>query len=90
MNVCRRYRVSGFVQGVGFRYYTQKQAVRIGVTGWVRNLAGGGVEVVACGDSGRLEELHRWLEQGPPSARVIGVRVEDLETPQACGGFTIR
>lgn len=62
--------VYGLVQGVGFRYFTLWQASDIGVTGYVRNLANGAVEVVAEGTQTQLEKLLKKLQQGPPAARV--------------------
>ena len=66
--------VSGRVQGVGYRYYTYDEAVRIGVVGYVRNLYDGGVEVVAEGTTEQLHELIRALRRGPAFARVVEVR----------------
>lgn len=65
--------ISGRVQGVNFRYYTQKTANELGVTGWVRNNPDGTVEVTAEGPHGKLEELLQFLRQGPPAARVRSV-----------------
>lgn len=86
---CRRYRVSGRVQGVFFRASTQQQAQSLGLTGWVRNLPDGRVEAFACGSPERLEAFERWLAHGPEMARVDSVETtaEDYEN---CGGFTIR
>ncbi len=70
---CMRCIVSGRVQGVFFRAHTRDEAQRIGVTGWVRNLPEGEVEVVACGDETQLDALKAWLWQGPPLARVSRV-----------------
>jgi acylphosphatase len=71
----RRYVVSGRVQGVGFRYFVEKNAARIGVTGWVRNLDDGGVEVHAQGSAAQLTELEGLLREGPRWAEVRGVEV---------------
>lgn len=87
---CRRYIVSGLVQGVGFRYHTYKQAVRIGLTGWVRNLAGGEVEIVACGGEGGLADLEGWLDHGPPAAQVRGVESEEMAAAPGFREFSIR
>lgn len=68
--------VKGIVQGVGFRYFTVYQAQRIGgITGYVRNLRGGNVEVVAEGEKDKLEQLLVQLRKGPTGARVTGVNV---------------
>ncbi len=74
---CRRYVVSGRVQGVFFRASTRRQAEALGLTGYARNLADGRVEVLACGTRERLRELEVWLWEGPPSADVRDVIGED-------------
>lgn len=77
MSVCRRYLVSGRVQGVFYRASTQEQAHALRLTGWVRNLADGRVELVACGEEATLATLERWLWQGPAGAQVESVTVAD-------------
>ena len=62
--------VYGQVHGVGFRAAAQAEANRLGVSGWVANRYDGTVEVVAEGPDNALHRLERWLQQGPPSARV--------------------
>ena len=85
----RGYRVVGRVQGVGFRQWTRRTAERLGLSGTVRNLADGSVEVMARGTPGALVELEGALKRGPMAARVE--RVEGLpETTDAPGdGFRI-
>ncbi len=68
--------VTGRVQGVGFREFTRREARRLGVGGYVRNLPDGRVEVVADGAGRALESLVSVLRAGPPGARVRGVHVE--------------
>ena len=65
--------IRGRVQGVGFRDAMSREAERLGLTGWVRNRAGGDVEAVAQGDAAALEALTAWARRGPPAARVEGV-----------------
>lgn len=65
--------VSGRVQGVSFRYYTYREATRLGIVGWVRNLTDGRVEVLACGNPDAMEQLKQWLHHGPPAAQVDNV-----------------
>jgi len=65
-----RYVVSGRVQGVGFRWFVEREAAQLGVTGWVRNCANGDVEVMATGTREQLNSMRRKLEQGPRAARV--------------------
>lgn len=90
MGECRRYRVFGLVQGVGFRYYTQRQAIRLDLTGWVRNCADGTVELVVAGGDAEHDELKRWLEEGPGMAQVSRVEVETVADPEIYSGFSIR
>ena len=76
MRVARRFLISGRVQGVGFRHFTEAAAARAGVAGWVRNLPDGRVEVAAEGEDGVMERFERVIRKGPPGARVDGVSVE--------------
>ena len=73
----KRFRIYGHVQGVGFRYFTWQYALKIGVMGFVRNLADGSVEVVAVGSESQIEALDAWLQEGPRTAIVDDVFVED-------------
>jgi acylphosphatase len=66
--------VTGRVQGVGFRFAAWDEAAALGLTGWVRNLASGEVEIVAEGRDDRLRVLAAWANQGPGAARVTSVR----------------
>jgi acylphosphatase len=63
-------KITGRVQGVGFRWATQDEATRLGVTGWVRNTDDGAVEALAEGDEERIERFVAWCRSGPPGARV--------------------
>ena len=63
-------RISGRVQGVGFRWFVREEARRLGVSGWVTNLPSGEVEVAAGGQASSLERLRRALEVGPQGAGV--------------------
>jgi acylphosphatase len=67
--------VTGRVQGVFFRHNTNKEAHRLGLTGWVRNLPSGDVEVVAEGEKADVEKLIAWCRTGPPMSRVDNVAV---------------
>jgi acylphosphatase len=69
--------VTGRVQGVAYRASTVEQARVHGVTGWVRNLPDGSVELEAQGDEARVSALLAWCAHGPPAARVTGVTAED-------------
>jgi acylphosphatase len=74
-----RANVTGRVQGVSYRASTVEQARVHGLTGWVRNLADGSVELEAQGDDARVSALLAWCRHGPVAARVAGVTVEDRE-----------
>jgi acylphosphatase len=89
MRVARRYLISGRVQGVGFRYFTEDIAAREGVNGWVRNLPDGRVEVAADGETDAVERFERAIRHGPRGARVEGVDVFD-DVPGSSTGFGIR
>jgi acylphosphatase len=69
----RSWRVSGRVQGVGFRWFVLQCAKAAGVAGWVRNTPDGAVEVLATGDSDQLELIEKSLNKGPLASRVDGV-----------------
>ena len=90
MRVARRYLVSGRVQGVGFRYFTQDQAEREGVHGRVRNLPDGRVEVEAEGDEETLARFEAALWRGPSHARVEHVEVESTAPSGRHTGFHIQ
>ncbi|MFZ5785839.1 MAG: acylphosphatase [Acidobacteriota bacterium] len=77
----RRYIVEGRVQGVGFRYFVVREAQALGLSGWVRNMADGRVEVLAAGDDSALEVLAGRLWEGPRSARVSAMGVSDGDAP---------
>jgi acylphosphatase len=89
MSRCQRFLVSGQVQGVFFRASTQDAANNLGLTGWVRNLSDGRVEVIACGEEAPLKRLEQWLWQGPRLARVESVTVRDTAT-ESYVGFSMR
>lgn len=89
MPVARRFLVSGRVQGVGFRYFTQQAAERQQLTGVVRNLADGRVEVLAEGDAAALDLLEARLRQGPSRARVTHVTVDVVPATGQYPGFHI-
>jgi acylphosphatase len=85
----RRYVISGRVQGVGFRYFVEREALGIGVTGWARNLDDGSVEVQANGSVRQLDDLESRLRQGPPRADVRGFEVMEAAVTES-SGFYIR
>ncbi len=81
MTQCRRFVVRGQVQGVFFRAGTRDTARKLRLTGWVRNRRDGAVELVACGEAAALADLERWLNRGPPAARVSSVDSAPGEDP---------
>ncbi len=83
-------RVRGRVQGVSFRYATQQRALRLNLTGWVRNENDGSVSVVAEGSRAQLGLLLRLLRAGPPSARVDKVDVAYSEPELVFDTFSIK
>lgn len=69
--------VDGIVQGVGFRFYTQRQARMLSLTGYAYNMDDGRVEIIACGEEQNVEALLSWLKAGgPKSAKVTQVLIE--------------
>ena len=82
--------VRGRVQGVSYRWYTMKEAERLGLTGWVRNLPDGAVELEAEGSDDRLQALATWCKKGPPAAHVAAVEVTWIDVTGADRGFGIR
>ena len=90
MRVARRYLISGRVQGVGFRYFTQDAAARDNIHGWVQNLPDGGVAAVAEGEADALDRFERALRHGPPGARVEDLDIEHTTPDGRDTGFTVR
>ena len=86
----RCYRVSGTVQGVGFRYFASRMARQLGITGYAKNLRDGQVEVYAIGTPEKLAALRKELQRGPRSAVVSDVMEEDAAIEPKFGqGFSI-
>ncbi|AJF72500.1 MULTISPECIES: acylphosphatase [Raoultella] len=88
--LCTMAWVYGSVQGVGFRYTTQREALRLGLTGYARNLDDGSVEVLACGEAEQVAALVSWLKEGGPrSARVDRVHTEPHQPTREWQKFSI-
>ncbi len=75
----RHLRITGRVQGVGYRWHMTEEARRLGLTGWVRNRLDGSVEAVAQGPADAVQALVDWAQRGPSLARVDEVVVGDAE-----------
>ena len=83
-------KITGRVQGVFYRATTHEQALRLGLVGWVRNMPDGSVELCAEGPREVLEQLLEWCRQGPPGARVSGVRPSWSEATGEHQRFAVR
>lgn len=81
--------VKGLVQGVFFRAYTQQIATELGLTGTVRNLTDGSVEIVAQGDGNSVKQLTEWCWNGSPASKVSEVNITEVTTVQPSTGFSI-
>ena len=82
MTITRNLRITGHVQGVGFRMHMVRKAHELGVTGWVRNRRDGSVETVVQGAPAAVEAMVAWARRGPP-----GAMVHDLSISEADGTF---
>ena len=82
--------VHGYVQGVFFRAFVSRRAEELGLSGYVRNLSGGAVEVLAEGEKKQLERLIGYLKVGPPSAKVEKVVTEWGEYSGKYSGFSVK
>ena len=81
--------VSGMVQGVFFRYSTVRRARELGLTGWVRNLSVGRVEILSQGEKKKLEQLMEWSRRGPDGARVSKIDFSWEEAKLTFSSFKI-
>jgi acylphosphatase len=89
MSTTRHLRISGRVQGVGYRDALRRQALANGLAGWVRNRLDGSVEAVLQGDAQGVEQVIAWARRGPPAARVdrVDAQAADGEFDRPCRGF---
>ncbi|HEX5412158.1 MAG TPA: acylphosphatase [Terriglobia bacterium] len=85
----RKYVVIGRVQGVGFRFFTENWANRLGLSGYVKNCADGSVEAYAIGDVAALAEFKSRLAEGPRSARVDRIQEFEEQVQSSCKSFVI-
>jgi acylphosphatase len=82
--------VSGKVQGVFFRLNAKKKAEELGISGWVRNLSDGKVEILAEGVKEKIEELIKWAQKGPLFAKVDGLEIERQDFKEEFDSFKIK
>src|ERR1700721_4855717 len=85
----RRFVVRGRVQGVGFRWFVEREAHTLGIAGWVRNNHDGSVEVLAQGTRDQLSGLRSRLREGPRAARVDNVEVSEAQPKDGLSSFRI-
>lgn len=83
--IAASFRIEGRVQGVGYRWWVQGVARRLGVAGWVRNRRDGSVEVLAMGEAAAIDGLAQACRQGPSAARVTSVVRSDAEDDGSMG-----
>jgi acylphosphatase len=86
----RRFFVRGRVQGVGFRWFVEREAQILGISGWVRNDPDGSVEVLAIGTPEQLGGLRSRLQEGPRAARVDDVGESEAEPVAGLNSFQVR
>jgi acylphosphatase len=87
--LAKTYRIRGRVQGVGFRWYVEREAQTLGIAGWVRNRSDGTVEVLAQGTREQLFSLRSKLQQGPRASRVDDVEEVDSQVQHDMKTFRI-
>ncbi len=87
--VAKKYLISGRVQGVGFRFFAERWAHQLAVSGYVKNLWDGRVEVYAVAEAAALEEFKRRLAEGPRSGRVTGIEESDERVVERYSTFVI-
>jgi len=88
---CWLVRVRGRVQGIGYRYACERQALALGLTGWVRNRRDGSVEAMLQGTADSLAQMQRWLRNGMPAAKVDDLAITQLPPPfERCDQFERR
>lgn len=88
--MAKQLRITGAVQGVGYRVWFQSQARALGLNGWVRNRLDGSVEAVVGGEAQAIESMIALARRGPPAAQVNGLSITDIDDSSAAQqGFTL-
>ncbi len=87
--IARHFRITGRVQGVGYRYFVLCVARELGIVGWVRNLPDGSVEALAKGFPNVMETFQHELSFGPYNAQVTGIEVKEADASVKCDEFRI-
>ena len=80
-----RFRIEGFVQAVGYRNFAIDEARRLGLDGWIRNRSDGTVEVLASGDTKKIEAFAAACMRGPPGSRVANIEMHKADPPEEKG-----
>ena len=86
----RHLRITGVVQGVGYRAQFAAQAQRLGLGGWVRNRSDGSVEATVCGSMKRVRQITEWARHGPRAAQVHSIQITDTEDIGCGPDFDVR
>lgn len=89
MTSARHVVVHGRVQGVGFRAFVEREAIRLQLRGWARNRREGSVEALFLGDAGSVERMIELCRMGPPGARVETLDCRDADQGEARDGFVV-
>ncbi|MCC5913183.1 MAG: acylphosphatase [Balneolaceae bacterium] len=82
-------KISGRVQGVGFRHFTRKNAGELGLSGWVKNMADGSVEAVLAGEKQSLKQMVERLKSGPVTASVSDIEISEAAEEPSGGPFRV-
>ncbi len=80
--ICRLFRITGRVQGVGYRAWFEREATRRGLNGWVRNRLDGSVEALVCGAASDVDAIEALARRGPAAARVDAVQGVPAQSPR--------
>lgn len=87
--ICLKIKISGMVQGVGFRYHLRKVALSLGLKGWVRNNADGSVTALVQGENQKVYDLVSWSRKGPSMSWVSSVEITEKQADPDLYGFDI-